>query len=240
VTQHRPSNRLDDPSGWHGAILKDREEAGALLAERLYAYREDPTGLILALPRGGVAVGYALSLKLRLPLDVFITRKLGAPGNPEYAIGAVTETGSVFLNPEARQVLAVLQGSEGYLAEAVATQRREIARRQELYRQGRSLPDLSSRTVLLVDDGIATGATFLASVDALRACGVRHLVAAVPVGPLDTLRMVRDKVDSLCALMTPEPFYAVGNHYADFTQVEDSRVLRYLADAAAASRERSL
>ena len=202
----------------------------------MIAYQCAPEGIILALPRGGVAVGYALSLSLRLPLDVFITRKLGAPDNPEYAIGAVTETGSVFLNPAAQQVMAALGAPTDYLAEAVGAERQEIARRQAMYRQGRPLPDLTDRTVVLVDDGIATGATFLASVEALRTRGVKNLVAAIPVGPLDTLRVVRNKVDSLCTLITPEPFYAVGNHYADFTQVEDSQVLRYLADTAAALR----
>jgi len=236
MVRHKPQRLADPYPGGEEAVFKNREEAGRLLAERLIAYQGTPEGIILALPRGGVPVGYALSLSLRLPLDVFITRKLGAPGNPEYAIGAVTETGSVFLNPAAQQVMAALGTPAGYLAEAVGAERQEIARRQAMYRQGRPLPDLTDRTVVLVDDGIATGATFLASVDALRTCGVRHLVAAIPVGPLDTLRVVRNKVDSLCTLMTPEPFYAVGNHYADFTQVEDSQVLRYLADAAAALR----
>ena len=236
MVRHKPQRPPDAYPGGEDTVLNNREEAGRLLAERLMAYRGTPEGIILALPRGGVAVGYALSLSLRLPLDVFITRKLGAPGNPEYAIGAVTETGSVFLNPAAQQVTAALGASAGYLAEAVEAEQQEIARRQAMYRQGHPLPDLTQRTVILVDDGIATGATFLASVDALRTSGVQHLVAAIPVGPFDTLRMVRNKVDSLCTLMTPEPFYAVGNHYADFTQVEDEQVLRYLVDAAVALR----
>ena len=217
-------------------VLPDREEAGRLLAQRLGAYRDEPRALILALPRGGVAVGYTMSLALRLPLNVFITRKLGAPGNPEYAIGAVAETGAVFLNPDAQQVLAELAAPPGYLEEAIRVQREEIARRQALYRQGQPLPDVADRTILLVDDGIATGATFLASVEALKARGVGRLVAAIPVGPIETLRQVRDLVDEARVLMTPDPFYAVGNHYADFTQVEDAQVLRYLERAATALR----
>jgi predicted phosphoribosyltransferase len=221
-------------------LLRDREEAGRLLAERLGAYRDDPRGLILALPRGGVAVGYRVSLALRLPLDVFITRKLGAPGNPEFAIGAVTETGAVFLNPEAQEVMAAFSAPTGFLARSVDEQREEIARRQRLYRRGHPLPDLAERTVLLVDDGIATGATFLASVDGLRSRGVGRLVAAIPVGPVDTLQRVAEQVDELHVLATPDPFYAVGNHYADFTQVEDDQVLDYLDRAASAlhARER--
>ena len=217
-------------------MFRNREEAGLLLAKRLGAYRDDPSGLILALPRGGVAVGYALSLTLRLPLDVFITRKLGAPEHPEYAIGAVTETGSVFLNPEAQAVLRAFSSSTAYLEKAIRAQQDEIARRQILCRQGRPLPALTERTVLLVDDGIATGATFLASAKALRGLGVQRLVAAIPVGPRDTLSRVREEVDELVVLITPEPFFAVGNHYEDFTQVEDAGVIRYLAAAASALR----
>ncbi|MEK6617641.1 MAG: phosphoribosyltransferase family protein [Nitrospirota bacterium] len=217
-------------------MFRNREEAGLLLAKRLGAYRDDPSGLILALPRGGVAVGYSLSLTLRLPLDVFITRKLGAPEHPEYAIGAVTETGSVFLNPEAQAVLSAFSSSTAYLEKAIRAQQDEIARRQILCRQGRPLPVLTERTVLLVDDGIATGATFLASVESLRGLGVKRLVAAIPVGPRDTLSRVREEVDELVVLITPEPFFAVGNHYEDFTQVEDAGVIRYLAAAASALR----
>jgi len=217
-------------------VFRNREEAGLLLAKRLGAYRDDPSCLILALPRGGVAVGYSLSLALRLPLDVFITRKLGAPEQPEYAIGAVTETGSVFLNPEAQAVLRAFSSSTAYLEKAIRAQQDEIARRQVLYRQGRPLPVLTDRTVLLVDDGIATGATFLASVESLRGLGVKRLVAAIPVGPRDTLSRVREEVDKLVVLITPEPFFAVGNHYEDFTQVEDAGVIRYLAAAASALR----
>ncbi|MEW6544883.1 MAG: phosphoribosyltransferase family protein [Nitrospirota bacterium] len=222
---------------WREALFADREEAGRLLADRLRAYRGASDGLILALPRGGVAVGYTLSLALRLPLDVFLVRKLGAPGNPEFAIGAMTETGSVHLNPGAPEVLETLSAPAGYLEHAVRIQKEEIARRQALYRKGRPLPSLADRTVLLVDDGIATGATFLASVEALKGLGVKRLVAAIPVGPADTLREVGRRVDELVVLMAPEPFFAVGNHYADFSQVEDEKVIRYMAEAAAALRE---
>lgn len=218
-------------------MFKDREEAGRLLAARLGAYRDDKTALILALPRGGVAVGYPLSLALHLPLDVFITRKLGAPGNPEFAIGAVTETGSVFLNPEAHRALGALAASQDYLEKAIEGQREEISRRQILYRNGKLLPQLTHRTVLLVDDGVATGATFFASLKALKRLGLKRLVGAIPVGPEDTLREIRREVDDLIVLETPDPFFAVGNHYVDFSQVEDAAVVRYLADAEAALRQ---
>jgi len=220
-------------------VFQNREEAGLLLAKRLGAYRNDPNALILALPRGGVAVGYSLSVALRLPLDVFITRKLGAPDNPEYAIGAVTETGAVFPNPEARGVLDAVSFSSADLKKMIRAQQEQIARRQVLYRRGRPLPALTERTVLLVDDGIATGATFLASVESLRGLGVKRLVAAIPVGPRDTLSRVREEVDELVVLITPHPFFAVGNHYIDFAQVEDAEVIRYLDGAASALRGRN-
>ncbi len=218
--------------GWEReGLLRDREEAGRLLAERLGAYRERAGALILALPRGGVAVGYAMSLALRLPLDVLIVRKLGAPGNPEYAIGAVAENGSVYLNPEAPVVLREFGVGREYIDRAERQQQGEIARRRTLYRHGRPLPDVHGREVLLVDDGIATGATFKAALEALRHQGARRVVAAIPVGPAETIRALRGQVDELTVLFTPEPFFAVGNHYEEFSQVGDEAVLAYLAGA---------
>ncbi|TKB75392.1 MAG: phosphoribosyltransferase [Nitrospira sp.] len=216
-------------------MFRNREEAGRILADKLSRYRNDPTALILALPRGGVAVGYQLSLALHVPLDVFITRKIGAPDNPEYAIGAVTETGSHYLNQEAINSFAL---SRHELNRLIHIQEKEIARRRELYRQGRPLPQLTGRTVLLVDDGIATGATFMASALAIRGLHPRRLVGVIPVGPPSTIREVRAHVDELVVLMTPDPFYAVGNFFTDFTQVEDRDVIQYLNLAEEAMLER--
>ena len=206
-------------------MFTNREEAGERLAERLGDYRGDSSALILALPRGGVAVGYRLSLLLGVPLDVLITRKIGAPGNPEYALGALCETGALFWN---REALASFSLSPQDLDRAVGIAKEEIARRIDLYRQGRSLAFVTDRTVILLDDGIATGATFLASIAAIRQLRPRTLVAAIPVGPQETTREVARQVDHLIVLLTPDPFYAVGNFYADFVQVEDRDVLRYL------------
>jgi putative phosphoribosyl transferase len=209
-------------------MFTNREEAGERLAEHLSENRGDPSALILALPRGGVAVGYRLSRRLAVPLDVLITRKIGAPGNPEYALGAICETGALFWN---RGALASFSLSPRDLDRAVGIVREEIARRISLYRDGRPLAPVTDRTVILVDDGIATGATFLASIAAIRQLNPRALIGAIPVGPQDTVREVAGQVDKLVILMTPEPFYAVGNFYADFTQVEDRDVLRYLKSA---------
>ncbi len=204
--------------------FQDREEAGRLLAERLLTYRADPSAIVVALPRGGVIVGYVISQTLHVPFEVFLSRKLGAPGNPEYAIGAVTETGSIYYNQEAFRLSTVGQ----YVDEIIQAQRDAITRLQDLYRSGRPLPDLKDRTVLLVDDGVATGATFLAAVEALRNLHVRRLVAAIPVGPEETLRKITAAVDALVVLSVPEPFAAVGNHYASFQQVSDEEVVRCL------------
>ena len=217
-------------------MFRNREEAGRILADKLSQYRNDPTALILALPRGGVAVGYQLSLALHLPLDVFITRKIGAPGNPEYAIGAVAETGSCSLNQDAVNSFGL---SQYELNRLIHLQEKEIARRKNLYRQGRPLPQLTGRTVLLVDDGIATGSTFMASALAIRSMQPRLLVGVIPVGPSSTIREVRAHVDELVILMTPEPFEAVGNFFIDFTQVEDRDVIQYLNLAEEAMFERA-
>lgn len=216
--------------------FRNREEAGRRLVERLIRYRDEPAAIILALPRGGVAVGYQLSVGLHLPLDVFIARKLGAPDNPEYALGAVGETGTVYLNPEA---MAAFHLSRSDLQASIQMQEQEIVRRQELYRQGRRLPALTDRIVILVDDGIATGSTFFASVQSIRHFKPGHLIGAIPVGPAETIREVRTQVDELIVLATPDPFWAVGNHYVDFAQVSDHDVLQYLNLAEEGMRERS-
>lgn len=206
-------------------MFKNREEAGELLAQELVAFRNDPDGILLALPRGGVAVAYQLSLALHLPLDVLITRKIGAPGNPEYALGAVSETGAVYWNQEA---LSGLSLTDRDLAAAVQMQQKEVARRVALYRQGRPFPSLKDRTVIIVDDGLATGATFFASVATVRQAHPRRIIGAIPVGPRSTIQEARSLVDQLVVLRVPEPFFAVGNFYRDFEQVEDREVLQYL------------
>jgi putative phosphoribosyl transferase len=217
-------------------IFKNREEAGRQLVAELVQYRDDPRGLILALPRGGVVVGYQLSLALHLPLDVFITRKIGASGNLEYAIGAVAETGSRYMNQDAVSAFGL---SRYELDRLVHVQEKEIARQKYLYRQGRPLPHLTGRTVLLVDDGIATGSTFMASALAIRGFQPHRLVGVIPVGPPSTISEVQAHVDELVVLMTPEPFEAVRNFFVDFTQVEDRDVLEYLNLAEEAILERT-
>ncbi len=209
-------------------MFRDRTEAGQRLAAVLRHYADRPDGLVLAIPRGGVVVGREISLALRLPLDVLLTRKIGAAENPELAIGALSETGYLHLNEE-------LLASYPSLMSVTDRQRREqeeeIARRRRLYRGGRELPALAGRLVILADDGVATGATYLASVQALKTAGVGGLVAAIPVGPAETAGLIAQRVDECIMLECPQPFYAVGQHYQDFHQVDDAEVIHCLSTA---------
>ena len=209
-------------------LFRDRRHAGILLANHLQAYRGDHHAVVLALPRGGVVVGHEVSLALHLPLDVFITRKIAAPESPEYAVGAVSETGSVYLNQEA---VRGMQLSQEDLDGLIAAQRREIERRRVLYREGRGLPHLNHRTVILVDDGVATGATLFATLDALSALNPLRVVVAMPVAPPSTAERIRALVDECVILSTPEPFAAVGCFYEEFEQVTDDEVIRTLHQA---------
>jgi putative phosphoribosyl transferase len=168
-------------------------------------------------------------------LDVFITRKVGLPEAPEYAVGAVGETGSFYLNPDAADAFAL---SREDLDGLIQAQRREIARRQALYRNGRPFPNLHNKTVIIVDDGIATGSTFFATIEAIAKLSPRRIVAAIPVSPRSTAEKVRSLVDDYVILSTPEPFGAVGEFYADFEQVEDEEVIHCLELAEEAYRKR--
>ena len=212
-------------------LFVDRHDAGRRLAHALIHYKEAPDTLILALPRGGVVVGYEISRELHLPLEVLVTRKLGAPGNPELAMGALSETGYRHLNPE---VLLSFGVSSVQLEEAVQLQHQEIARRVERYRRGRPLPPMTGQSVILVDDGVATGATFYASVAALRTLNVRRLVAAIPVASTQARSDLLSKVDEVVILETPMSFAAIGQFYLDFSQVTDEEVTACLERARTA------
>jgi predicted phosphoribosyltransferase len=213
-------------------IYRDRRDAGRALAAKLAGYAGRPDLLVLALPRGGVPVGYEVARALGAPLDVFLVRKLGVPGHEELAMGAIATGGVRVLNEDVVQALDL---SDEVIEAAARDQQRELERRERLYRGGRPLPDVSGRIVFLVDDGLATGTTMRAAVAALRQLEPAHIVVAVPVASPDVCREFREEVaDTVCA-RTPEPFYAVGLWYADFTQTTDDEV-RELLERASAER----
>jgi putative phosphoribosyl transferase len=207
------------------ALFRDRHDAGRRLAQRLLHYKEAKDTIVIALPRGGVVVGYDISLALRLPLDVLITRKLGTPSNPELAMGALAETGYRHMNEEVIREYGV---SKKELDEEIRRQNSEIGRRIQRYRGGRALSSLKGQTVILVDDGIATGATFFASLGALVKTETARTVAVVPVAPPRVLAELKMLVDEVVVLHASEWFFGIGQFYEQFPQVEDDEVIACL------------
>lgn len=203
----------------------NRVEAGKELASKLRDFAGSNNAIVLAIPRGGVVVGYEVAHTLKVPLDVIIPRKLGAPSNPELAIGAVTEDGTTILDEQLVNYLGV---SKAYIEEESRRQREEISRRLRLYRGDVPYPNLRNRSVIIVDDGVATGSTIRAALDSLRKRGAKTVVIAVPVGPLSTIRELQRKADRVVCLSTPEDFYAIGQFYSDFNQTPDEEVIALL------------
>ena len=209
--------------------FRDRADAGRMLAARLAAYTYRPDVLVLALPRGGVPVGYEVARALGAPLDVYIVRKLGVPGYEELAMGAIATGGAPVLNQE---VVNSLHIPPSIIEAVAAREQRELERREHLYRGNRPPPAVRGRTVILVDDGLATGATMRAAIAALRRQQPARLVIAVPVASRETCDALRPEVDEVVCAMTPEPFHAVGLWYEDFAPTTDDEV-RDLLDRAA-------
>ena len=211
--------------------FRDRTDAGRRLAAELssdYAARDDVR--VLALPRGGVPVGYEVARALGAPLDVFLVRKIGVPGHEELAMGAIASGGVRVLTPRVVEELRIPGEVIDQVAEREA---RELERRERAYREGRPPPDVRGRDVILVDDGLATGATMRAAARALRHLQPRRVVVAVPVAAAETCRELLAEVDEVVCTLTPEPFYAVGLWYEDFSQTTDDEVRDLLARAAA-------
>lgn len=213
--------------------LRDRADAGRQLAERLSTYRNDPNAIVLALPRGGVPVAYEVARALALPLDVYLVRKLGVPGHEELAMGAIASGGTCVLD---EATIASTGTSRADVADAIARERAEMKRRELRYRGDVPEPDLHGKTVIVVDDGIATGASMRAVVEALRRREPRRIVVAVPVASSESVSALERVADAIVCIAMPEPFYAVGLYYADFRQLEDDDVTRLLT---AARRERA-
>jgi predicted phosphoribosyltransferase len=206
--------------------FRDRHEAGGVLAALLQRYARRNDVVVLALPRGGVPVAFEVAVTLHVPLDVFSVRKLGVPGHAELAMGAIASGGVQVLNDE---VLAWYRPSADTLEAVARVELRELERREQLYREGRPLILVEGRTVILVDDGLATGSTMRAAVQSVRALHAGAVVVAVPVAAPDTCRAMRGDVDDLVCAMTPEPFTAVGVWYRDFSETTDDEVRRLLS-----------
>jgi putative phosphoribosyl transferase len=210
-------------------VFPNRTEAGRQLAESLLKYVGRPDVIVLGLPRGGVPVAFEVAQRLGAPLDVFIVRKLGVPGFEELAVGAIASGGVRVLNED---VMRAVPNAEKVIESVTAKEKVELERREQSYRDGRSAPELRNRVVILVDDGLATGATMRAAVAALRQRGVAKIVVAVPVGPPDTCRELEHEADETICASTPEFFQAVGQYYEDFSQTSDDEVRELLARAA--------
>lgn len=210
-------------------MFQDRRDAGRQLARQLQHHRDQPEVLVLALPRGGVPVAYEVAGALHAPLDVFIVRKIGMPGHEEFAIGAIASGGTRVMNTQVMERYRVPEAA----IEAVAEKEdRELKRRERAYRDGRPPLALQGKTVLLVDDGLATGASMRAAVQAIKQFKPAKIVVAVPIASPDTCEEFRTEVDEVVCAVTPAPFYAVGQGYADFSQTTDQEVHSLLRRAA--------
>lgn len=214
-------------------FFRDRFDAGRLVAARLTQYAGRPDLLVLALPRGGVPVGFEVARALSAPLDVFVVRKLGVPGHEELAMGAVASGGVRVLN---RGVVEALHVPSQVIDQVATAELRELNRAEQDYRGQQPPPDVRGKTVILVDDGLATGSTMLAAAAALRQQDPAWLLVGVPVGAAETCDTVRQQVDEIVCAVMPEPFYAVGLWYQDFSQTTDEEVRELLARAASELR----
>ena len=213
--------------------FSDRRQAGKKLATQLATYSNRSDVLVLALPRGGVPVAFEVALALRAPLDVFLVRKLGVPGHEELAMGAIAPGGVRVLNEE---VTSQMQISSSAIAEVAKREEQELQRRERLYHGARAAPDARGRTVILIDDGLATGSTMRVAARALRGMQPSKIVVAVPVAAAETCADLHNEVDEVICLATPEPFMAVGAWYSDFEQTSDQEV-RELLDRIASHEQ---
>jgi putative phosphoribosyl transferase len=215
--------------------MRDRTEAGQALAKQLQVYACSPgaevDAIVLALPRGGVPVGFEVAMALHLPLDVCLVRKLGVPGHPELAMGAIASGGVRVLNMDIVQRYHL---SNAMIHQVAAQELQELQRRDRLYRGDRPRPKIQGRTVILVDDGLATGATMRAAIAVLKPEQPQAIIVAVPVAPADSCRLLAEEVDQLICLLTPSPFYSLGQWYTFFDQTSDEEVRALLSEAEAA------
>lgn len=216
-----------DPVGRVSVRLpfRDRREAGRILASHLYDYAGHPDAIVVAIPRGGVVIGAEIAAELHLAMTVFLIRKLGVPGQEELAMGAVTSGGQRVMN---RRVVEAMGISPNIIELAVARETRELERRELLYRRGHAKPDFRNKTVIVIDDGVATGASIRLAMEALRKQGASRIVLAVPVGSPESIAELRQVADEVVCLVEPSRFLAVGHWYENFQQVSDHEVCQLL------------
>ncbi|HLO15818.1 MAG TPA: phosphoribosyltransferase [Anaerolineales bacterium] len=210
------------------APFRDRRDAGRVLAQKLSAYAGRSDVIVFALPRGGVPVAYEVALALNAPMDVFVVRKLGLPGQEELAIGAIASGGVRVLNNDIIRMLSIPDEVVNFVAHY---ELQELERREQIYRGGQSAPDVQNRTVILIDDGLATGASMRAAVAGLRAQHPARIVIAVPVAAPETCDAFEFAVDEIVCSITPEPFYGVSRWYENFSQITDEEVRMLLQEA---------
>lgn len=208
--------------------FKDRIDVGKKLAEALKKYRGDKDSIVIGLPRGGVVPAFEVADALGLPLDIIVTRKIGAPMQPELAVGALTQEGEPILDYDLMTTLGI---SASDLEQIIAAEIQEAKRRLHLYRGDREPLNLENKTAIIVDDGIATGATVLAAIKSARTLGAKKIIVAVPVSPQESLDKVAKEADEVICLFVPEIFYGVGGFYEEFLQTEDEQVIQLLQRA---------
>jgi putative phosphoribosyl transferase len=206
-------------------IFNDRQDAGLQLAKSLIKYKNQPNTIVVGLPRGGVVLAFEVAKALNLPLDITCPRKISAPFNPEFAIGAITETGEGLFN---EVILRQLQIPEAYLNEAIKTEKKEAQDRLEKFRGNKAPRIYKDKVIILIDDGLATGSTMKAAILSMRAAGCSQIIVAIPVSPFETLRDITAIVDEVICLHTPSFFQAVGQFYKNFNQTNDTEVIELL------------
>lgn len=216
-------------------MFEDRKDAGEKLASRLQKYKNNRNTIVIGLPRGGVVVAFEVSQNLHLPLDIVAPRKISMPGNPEAAIGAVTPDGNKVLDLE---FISALEIKQDYLDNEISKEIEEAKRRIQVYRENKKPLDLNKKTVIVVDDGVATGSTMKAAVKSIRSQNSKKIVLAIPVAPNNFLKTIASEVDEIICLEMPESFIAVGQAYKNFTQTSDDEVMRLMRESEENFRRR--
>ncbi|MCK4650721.1 hypothetical protein KAT08_00965 [Candidatus Babeliales bacterium] len=209
-------------------FFKDRHDAGIKLAQKLSIYAKDKNAVVIGLPRGGIVVAQVIAQKLNLPLDIIVTRKIGAPYTPELALGALTQEGEPMLD---KKLLDMTNYKKEDLKDTIEKEKKELERRMKLYRKDYLEVDLKNKIVILIDDGMATGCTMRAAIKSVKNKGAKKVIVAIPVGPLDVCDQLKNEVSSVICIHKPITFDAIGIYYDNFEQIEDDQVIKLLGES---------